>query len=53
METTRYETSVRPLKKERDFVETARNGCPKYHITAVLRLQIILEPEITPAASTT
>ena len=47
VETTRYETVVRPLKRERDFVEMARKEYLKYHITAVLGLQIILESEIT------
>ena len=47
VETTRYETVVRPLKRKRDFVEMARKEYLKYHITAVLGLQIILESEIT------
>ena len=45
METTRYETVMRPLKRERDFVEMARKEYLKYPITAVLGLQIILESE--------
>ena len=45
VETTRYETVVRPLKREKDFVEMARKKYLKYHITAVLGLQIILELE--------
>ena len=49
VETTRYETVVRPLKRERDFVETAQKEYLKYHIVAVLGLQIILESEITPS----
>ena len=47
VEATRYETVVRLLKRERDFVEMARKEYLKYHITAVLGLQIILESEIT------
>ena len=45
--TTRYETVARPLKKEGEFVETAQKECLKYHIIAVLGLQIVLESEIT------
>ena len=48
VETTRYETVVRPLKREKDFVEMAQKEYLKYHIVAVLGLQIILESEITP-----
>ena len=44
--TTRYETVVRSLKRESGFVEMARKEYLKYHITAVLGLQIILESEI-------
>ena len=47
VETTRYGTVVRPLKREKDFVEMAQEYL-KYHIVAVLGLQIILESEITP-----
>ena len=47
METARYGTVVRPLKRERDFVEMAQEYL-KYHIVAVLGLQIILESKITP-----
>lgn len=47
VETTRYETVVRPLKRERDFVEMAQKTYLKYHTVAVLGLQIILESEIT------
>ena len=47
VETTRYETVVRPLKREGDFVETAQKEYLKYHIIAVLGLQIVLESEIT------
>ena len=48
-ETTRYETVVRPLKREKDFVEMIQKEYLKYHIVAVLGLQIILESEITPS----
>ena len=41
VETTRYEAATRPNKKEVDFVETLQKQCPKYHITAILGLQII------------
>ena len=47
METTRYETVTRPDKKARDFGETSRKLYLKYHIIAILSLQIILEFEIT------
>ena len=47
VETARYGTVVRPLKRERDFVEMAQEYL-KYHIVAVLGLQIILESKITP-----
>ena len=47
VETARYGTVVRPLKRERNFVETAQEYL-KYHIVAVLGLQIMLESEITP-----
>ena len=49
VETTRYETVVRPLKREKDFVEMAQKEYLKYHIVAILGLQIILESEITPS----
>ena len=49
VETTRYETIMRPLKREKDFVEMAQKEYLKYHIVAVLGLQIILESEITPS----
>ena len=42
VETTRYEAVTRPNKKERDFVETLQKQYLKYHITAILGLQIIL-----------
>ena len=38
---------MRPLKRERNFVEMAQEYL-KYHIVAVLGLQIRLESEITP-----
>ena len=41
-ETTGYEAVTRPNKKEMDFVETLQKQCLKYHITAILGLQIIL-----------
>ena len=47
VETTRYETVTRPDKKARDFGETSRKLYLKYHIVAILGLQIILESEIT------
>ena len=48
VETTRCGTIVRPLKREKDFVETAQKAYLKYHTVAILGLQIILESEITP-----
>ena len=42
VETTRYEAVTRPNKKERDFVETLQKQYLKYHIVAILGLQIIL-----------
>ena len=50
VETTRYETVTRLLKREKNFVEMARKTYLKYHITAVLGLQIILESEITASS---
>ena len=47
VETTRYETVVRPLKRKKDFVEIAQKEYLKYHIIAILELQIILESGIT------
>ena len=41
-ETTRYEYVERPSRKERDFVETRQKTYWKYHITAILGLQIVL-----------
>ena len=49
VETTRYETVVRPLKRKKDFVEIAQKEYLKYHIVAVLGLQIILESGVTPS----
>ena len=49
VETTRHEIVVRPLKSEKDFVEMERKKYLKYHITAILGLQIILESDITPS----
>ena len=42
VETIRYEAVTRPNKKEMDFVETLQKQYLKYHITAILGLQIIL-----------
>ena len=42
VETTGYEAVTRPNKKGRDFVETLQKQCLKYHMTAILGLQIIL-----------
>ena len=47
VETTRYETVTRPLKSEKSFVEMARKAYLKYHIIAILGLQLILESKIT------
>ena len=49
VETTRYHTVVRPLKRKKDFVEVVQKEYLKYHIVAVLGLQIILESGITPS----
>ena len=48
VETARYATVMRPLKREKNFVKMAQEYL-KYHIVAVLGLQIILESEITPS----
>ena len=48
VETTRYETAARPDRKKGDFVETRQKAYLKYHVTAVLGLQVILEAVITP-----
>ena len=45
VETTRYETVTRPLKSEKNFVEMARKAYLKYHVIAILDLQIILESD--------
>ena len=50
VETTRYETVTRPLKSEKNFVEMARKAYLKYHVIAILGLQIILESEITTSS---
>ena len=42
VETTRYEAIVKPNVNERDFVEQSQRTYWKYHITAILGLQIIL-----------
>ena len=48
-ETTRYEYVERPSRKERDFVETRQKTYWKYHITAILGLQIVLAAFTTPS----
>ena len=48
VETTRYEDVERPGRKEGDFVETRQKIHWKYHITAVLGLQIVLSAFCTP-----
>ena len=50
VETIRYDTVTRPFKREKNFVEMARKTYLKYHIIAVLGLQIILESEITASS---
>ena len=47
-ETARCETVERPDKKEPDFVETRRKIYWKYHISAVLGLQVVLAAFCTP-----
>ena len=47
-ETTRYEDVERPDRKRRDFVETRQKTYWKYHITAILGLQIVLAAFTTP-----
>ena len=46
---SRYETVTRPSRKERDFVEICQKTYLKYHITAILGLQIVLGSAITPS----
>ena len=48
-ETTRYEYVERPSREERDFVETRQKTYWKYHITAILGLQIVLAAFTTPS----
>ena len=52
VETTRYEIVVKPVEKpaekEVDFVQTRQKIYWKYHITAVLGLQIVLSAVSTP-----
>ena len=48
-ETTRYEEVERPDKKEQGFVEKPQKVYWKYHITAVLGLQIVLSAMATPS----
>ena len=47
-ETTRYEDVEKPDVNERDFVEKLQKIYWKYHITAILGLQIILAAFTTP-----
>ena len=47
-ETTRYEDAERPDRTKRDFVETRQKTYWKYHITAILGLQIVLAAFTTP-----
>ena len=47
-ETARYEDVERPDKDARDFTEKPQKAYWKYHITAVLWLQIILTAMATP-----
>ena len=49
VETTRYEAIVKPNVNERDFVEQSQRTYWKYHITAILGLQIILSAITTPS----
>lgn len=42
VETTRYEEVERPSKKAQDFVKTAQKTYWKYHITAIVGLQMVL-----------
>ena len=48
-ETTRYEYVERPSREERGFVETRQKTYWKYHITAILGLQIVLAAFTTPS----
>ena len=48
VETTRYETVKRPSRKERGFVETRKKIYWKYHVAAVLGLQVVLSALGTP-----
>ena len=47
-ETTRHEYVERPNREERDFIETRQKTYWKYHITAILGLQIVLAAFTTP-----
>ena len=44
-----YEYVERPNREERDFVETRQKTYWKYHITAILGLQIVLAAFTTPS----
>ena len=48
LETTRYEKAERPDMKERDFVQVRQKIYWKYHVVAVLGLQIVLAAFGTP-----
>ena len=48
VETTRYETVEKPSRKECDFVETRKRIYWKYHVVAVLGLQVVLAAFGTP-----
>ena len=50
VETTRYADVERPDRKKRDFVETSQKIYWKYHITAILGLQIVLAAFTTPGS---
>jgi hypothetical protein len=47
IQTDRYETVIRPSKKERKFVEVRGLIYLKYHIIAILDYLIILKARIT------
>ena len=50
VKTTRCEGVERPDRKKRDFVETSQKIYWKYHITAILGLQIVLAAFTTPGS---
>ena len=51
-ETVRYEYAERPNREERDLVETRQKTAWKYHITALLDLQIVLAALAAPGRFT-